>query len=157
MTPESLTPLAVEFWIDASVAILCGALFGVDRVLRGKQIGLIVCILVVYGTNLFVVVGGVLTPDNSGAARVIGQVVTGVGFLGAGVMIAQEGRVRGVNTAASIWSLAAIGALVGAGYYLAAIVTTLLMLLVICVSESVSPKLGGLRERPTKTEDANET
>ena len=124
MTPESLTPLAVEFWIDASVAILCGALFGADRVLRGKQIGLIVCILVVYGTNLFVVVGAVLMPDNSGAARALGQVVTGVGFLGAGVMIAQEGRVRGVNTAASIWSLAAVGSIALLGEHLTAHLVT---------------------------------
>ena len=152
MTPESLTPLAVEFWIDACVAILCGALFGVDRVLRGKQIGLIVCILVVYGTNLFIVIGGVLTPDNSGAARVLGQVVTGVGFLGAGVMIAQEGRVKGVNTAASIWALAAVGALVGTGYFLAAIATTLLLLVVVHVSETVSPKLEELRKKRTSDE-----
>lgn len=152
MTPESLTPLAVEFWIDAGVALLCGTLFGVDRILRGKQIGLIVCILVVYGTNLFIVVGSVLMPDNSGAARVLAQVVTGVGFLGAGVMIAQEGRVKGVNTAASIWALAAVGALVGTGYYLAAIATTLLMLGVIFASESISPKLEKLRRTNTNDE-----
>ena len=152
MTPESLTPFAVEFWIDAGVAILCGALIGVDRVLRGKPIGLIVCILVVYGTNLFIVIGGVLTPDNSGAARVLGQVVTGVGFLGAGVMIAQEGRVKGVNTAASIWALAAVGALVGTGYFLAAIATTLLLLVVVHVSETVSPKLEELRKKRTSDE-----
>ena len=152
MTPESLTPLAGEFWIDAGVAILCGALFGIDRVLRGKQIGLIVCILVVYGTNLFIVMGSVLTPDNTGTARVLGQVVTGVGFLGAGVMIAQEGRVKGVNTGASIWALAAVGALVGTGYYLAAIATTLLMLGVIFASESISPKLEKLRRTNTTDE-----
>ena len=152
MTPESLTPLAGEFWIDAGVATLCGALFGIDRVLRGKQIGLIVCILVVYGTNLFIVMGSVLTPDNTGTARVLGQVVTGVGFLGAGVMIAQEGRVKGVNTGASIWALAAVGALVGTGYYLAAIATTLLMLGVIFASESISPKLEKLRRTNTTDE-----
>jgi putative Mg2+ transporter-C (MgtC) family protein len=156
MSPESLTPLAIEFWIDAGVALLCGALFGVDRVLRGKPIGLIVCILVVYGTNLFIVIGGVLAPDNNGAARVLGQVVTGVGFLGAGVMIAQEGRVRGVNTAATIWALAAVGALVGAGFYQAAISTTLLMLLVIYMSESISPKLEGMREKALSVDDSNE-
>ena len=156
MTPESLTPLAIPFWIDAGVAILCGALFGVDRVLRGKQVGLIVCILVVYGTNLFIVIGSILTPDDSGAARVLGQVVTGIGFIGAGVMISQGERVKGVNSAASVWALAAVGALVGVGYYLAAIATTLLMILVIYLSETITPMLEGLREIPGSTEEMNE-
>ena len=152
MTPENLTPFAVEFWIDLGVALLCGALFGVDRVLRGKSIGLMVCILVVYGTNIFIVIGSVLMPDNSGAARALGQVVTGVGFLGAGVMIAQEGRVRGVNTAASIWALAAVGALVGVGYYAAAIANTLLLLGVVYLSESLTPKLEEWRKKKTVDE-----
>lgn len=141
MTPESLTPFATEFWIDALVALICGTLFGIERTLRGKQVGLVVCVLVVYGTNLFVALGGVLTPSNVETGRVLGQVVSGIGFLGAGVMFAQEGRVTGVNTAASIWSLASVGALVGTGYYPAAIATTLILLTVIQISESISPIL----------------
>lgn len=116
-------------------------MFGIERTLRGKQIGLIVCVLVVYGTNLFVALGGVLTPNNVETGRVLGQVVSGIGFLGAGVMFAQEGRVTGVNTAASIWILASVGALVGTGFYAAAIATTVLLLAVIQLGESISPKL----------------
>ena len=157
MTSDALTPLAMDFWVDAGVAVLCGTLLGVDRVLRGKQIGLIVCVLVVYGTNLFVTIASVLAPENAHTGRVLGQVVTGVGFLGAGVMFAQGGRVTGVNTAASIWALAAVGALVGTGFYLAAIATTLLMLALIQVSESITPKLERLEKRLTTTEKSEDS
>ena len=68
-------------------------------------------------------------------------------------MFAQGGRVTGVNTAASIWALAAVGALVGTGYYLAAITTTLLMLCVICLSEFISLKLERTRSRYNNEND----
>jgi len=156
VTPESLTPFATEFWIDAGVAIFCGTLFGIERTLRGKQIGLIVCVLVVYGTNLFVALGGVLTPNNVETGRVLGQVVSGIGFLGAGVMFAQGGRVTGVNTAASIWILASVGALVGTGFYPAAIATTFLLLAVIHIGETLSPKLEKLRAKKRDFADTSE-
>ena len=78
----------------------------------------------VRGVASFVDLGAIVAGPGAEPARVIGQVVTGVGFLGAGVMMTQDGIVRGVTTAAVIWMLAAIGATIGAGYYAAAVASS---------------------------------
>jgi len=95
--------------------LLCGILIGLERQIRGKPAGVRTSILVCLGTAVFVHLGEQLGGPNVDHARVLAQVVTGVGFLGAGVMIMREGAVLGVTTAAVIWMLAAIGACIGLG------------------------------------------
>jgi hypothetical protein len=89
------------------------------------------------GTALFVWLGATTSPDRSDPTRVLGQVVTGIGFLGAGVILTREGRVLGVTTAAMIWVLAAIGSLIGMGHLSTAIVITLTTLAVLLGVEGV--------------------
>jgi putative Mg2+ transporter-C (MgtC) family protein len=79
----------------------------------------------------FVKLGSLVVGSSGDATRVLGQVVTGVGFIGAGVMLAREGLVRGVTSAAVIWMLARIGSLVGFGRYGAALAMTFVVLLVL--------------------------
>lgn len=96
--------------------MLCGIIVGLERQLRGKPVGIRTATLVVLGTYIFVAISSAVSTIHSDPSRIIGQVVTGVGFLGAGVMLAKDGAVIGVTSAATIWSLAALGvciALVG--------------------------------------------
>jgi putative Mg2+ transporter-C (MgtC) family protein len=126
-----LDPSQVDFWVGVCVAGICGAVIGVERQLRGKPAGIRTSILICLGTMVFVRLGSLVSCDSGDPTRVLGQVVTGVGFIGAGVMLAREGLVRGVTSAAVIWTLAAIGALVGFGRYAAALVLAVLVLVVL--------------------------
>ena len=105
--------LAIEpfHWESIGTSILCGTIVGIERQLRGKPVGIRSSSLIVLGTYIFVAASMYISADAvaSDPSRIIGQVVTGIGFLGAGVMMAKEGVVVGVTSAATIWSLAAIG------------------------------------------------
>ena len=93
-------------------AVFFGALIGYERQLRGHPAGLHTNALVALGSAAFVF-ASVLVGDASGPARVAGQVVTGVGFLCAGVIMHQGVTVRGINTAATVWCASAVGVLAG--------------------------------------------
>ncbi len=118
---DLLNPFALDFWIRVGASILCGGVIGVERQLRGKPAGIRTSILICMGTQFFVLLGTSFTPQNADPTRVLGQVVTGIGFLGAGVILTREGLVVGVTSAAVIWVLAAIGAIIGAGQVTGAI------------------------------------
>ncbi|MFO0689563.1 MAG: MgtC/SapB family protein [Myxococcota bacterium] len=119
---NDLDPLARPFWEMVGSALLCGTIIGFERQLRGKPAGIRTGCLVTLGTATFISLAAAQAGDSStDVNRVLGQLVTGVGFLGAGVMIAQEGVVKGVTTGAVIWILAAIGSAIGLGFMKAAI------------------------------------
>jgi len=105
-TALSIYPLT---WSSIGTAILCGAIVGFERQLRGKPVGIRTSSLIVLGTYVFIAISIHVANDVSDPSRIIGQVVTGIGFLGAGVMLAKEGVIVGVTSAATIWALAAIG------------------------------------------------
>jgi len=120
------------------VAGLLGGAIGMERELRERQAGLrthlVVCvgsalftIVSAYGFREFLVHGGSLVRTDP--TRIAAQIVSGIGFLGAGAIIRQGLSVRGLTTAASLWLVAAIGMASGAGYYSAARITTGLALL----------------------------
>ena len=108
-----MSPLTAQFWIGIGIAALCGGIIGFERQIRGKPAGIRTSILICLGTSIFVHLGTTFGGANVDPTRVLGQVVTGVGFLGAGVIIAREGLVKGVTSAAVIWVLAGIGAMIG--------------------------------------------
>ncbi|MBK8999800.1 MAG: MgtC/SapB family protein [Myxococcales bacterium] len=111
-------PTDSEFWVAQGIALVCGGLVGLERQLRGKPAGMRTSMLICAGTCLFVRIGAQLGAgigSNTDAARVVGQVVTGVGFLGAGVILTRDGLVKGMTSAAVVWILAAIGSLIGVG------------------------------------------
>jgi putative Mg2+ transporter-C (MgtC) family protein len=137
ITPDALSPLTRTFWLHLGTSLLCGASIGLERQLRGKVAGVRTSSLICVGTALFVAMGATLAPERTDPTRVLGQVVTGIGFLGAGVILAREGRILGVTTAAVIWILAAIGCLVGLGLLSAALVTTLTTLGVLLGVEGI--------------------
>ena len=123
----------VLHWDEALLRLaLAGALggaVGIERELRDREAGLRTHLLVSLGSALFTIAGAygfhTLRTDPT---RVAAQIVTGIGFLGAGAIIRQGFSVRGLTTAATLWVVAAIGLAVGAGYYSGALITTALVL-----------------------------
>jgi putative Mg2+ transporter-C (MgtC) family protein len=108
-------------WTRVGVALLCGGIVGLERQLRDKPAGIRTSSLICLGTALFVYLGVGMSGGQGDPARVLGQVVAGIGFLGAGVIMTRNGLLTGVTSAAVIWLLAAVGSAIGLGRYGAAL------------------------------------
>ena len=133
----------MELTIRLTLALLLGGAIGIEREYRAKEAGFRTHFLVAVGSALFCLVSqfgfGVDLKDSS---RVAAQVVSGIGFLGAGTIIFQKNVVRGLTTAAGLWVTAAIGLACGTGMYLAAVLTTAMVLLGLEVLNYWIPQLG---------------
>jgi putative Mg2+ transporter-C (MgtC) family protein len=97
-------------------AVLCGGWVGLERERREKAAGLRTMALVALGSCVFTMVGFAFTSTTGDSGRVAAQIVAGIGFLGAGVLLRGPSGVQGTTTAATIWIVAAIGMSIGAGY-----------------------------------------
>ncbi|WP_104400340.1 MgtC/SapB family protein [Vibrio penaeicida] len=115
-------------WWELLCCTICGSLIGIERQTRGKPVGIRTSILIISGTYFFMSLAVHLSPNSLDQARVLGQIITGVGFLGAGVMMTLDGKIHGVTSAAIIWVLAALGLMTGLGFGQQAILVTTLML-----------------------------
>jgi putative Mg2+ transporter-C (MgtC) family protein len=132
-----LLPLASSIsldWYEAlgrlALAGVLGGLIGLERELRDREAGLRTHLLVSVGAALFTIVGAYgFASIRTDPTRVAAQIVTGIGFLGAGAIIRQGSSIRGLTTAATLWVVAAVGLAAGAGYYSAALITTAIVLL----------------------------
>ncbi|MDT9313535.1 MgtC/SapB family protein [Limnospira sp. Paracas R14] len=113
----------VEFLLRLATAVSLGSLLGVERQWRQRMAGLRTNTLVATGATLFVMFS-VLTPDEGSPTRVAAQVVSGIGFLAGGVILREGLTVKGLNTAATLWCSAAIGALSGGGFLVHALMGT---------------------------------
>lgn len=118
-------PLSTAFWLRLAVALACGGLIGLERQLRGKPAGMRTSMLVCLGTLLYVRLGVLVQTDHADPSRVLGQVVTGIGFLGAGVILTRGGQVIGITSAAVMWVLASVGAAVALDHLGTAVAVTL--------------------------------
>ena len=136
----------IALWKRVGMALLCGGLVGLERQLRGKPAGMRTSSLICLGTTLFVYLGlGISGTGGGDSTRVIGQVVTGVGFLGAGVIMTRNGLVTGVTSAAVVWVLAAIGASIGAGRFAAAFAVSVVTVVVLVGVEALEHVFSALR------------
>ena len=131
-----------NFILRIFVAGLLGGLIGFEREVRAKEAGLRTHFIVALGSALFMIISQYAFTGRFDAARVAAQVVSGIGFIGAGVIIFQKNVVRGVTTAAGLWVAAAIGLASGAGMYDIAIAATLLTLLCLEAMHWISKKYG---------------
>ena len=113
-------------------ALIVGGLIGIERELRYKAAGLRTMMLICVGSTLFTMFSIRLGGPND-PVRIAAQIVSGVGFLGAGVIMHLRGEVRGITTAASIWAAAALGIGIGAGYLLFVGIATALLIFVTAV------------------------
>lgn len=94
-------------------SIILGFLIGLERESSGKDIGIRTSSLISLGSTLFCLISSALTQGDP--TRIVGQLITGVGFIGAGLIFRSENNIHGLTTAATIWCTAAVGALVGMG------------------------------------------
>lgn len=115
------------------IAFFAGILIGIDRERSGKVAGVRTQMLVCVGSALFsglsVYVANSMGVLGQDPTRIMAQIVSGVGFLGAGVILKKGGRLSGVTTAATIWATAAVGTALGCGFYIPAFVMTFLILM----------------------------
>lgn len=117
-----LEPIRLEGIV---VAILCGLIVGLERQLSGKPTGIRTSSLICLGSYIFVAATHLLQGGNIDPGRIVGQVITGIGFLGAGVILTRQGIVVGVTSASVIWVLAGIGILIGLDRYAAAVLLSI--------------------------------
>jgi len=129
---ESLIDIfKLELLLQLGLATLLGGAIGLERELGGKPAGLRTNILICIGSALYTQLSLAMVPAGSDASRVAGQIVTGVGFIGAGTILHARGAVVGLTSAATIWVVAAIGVALGAGHYPEALLATLVVLIVL--------------------------
>ena len=110
--------------------LLCG-LIGAEREFRSKQAGLKTMIMIGLGSTLFTILS--IKIGLSSHDRIASNIVTGIGFLGAGVIFKEDNQVKGLTTACVIWIVAAIGMAIGSGYYEQAVGVTLVVLLALLI------------------------
>jgi putative Mg2+ transporter-C (MgtC) family protein len=128
------------------VSMVLGSLVGYERKRKGQPAGLRTFALICMGATLAMLVSIYICQEyvglkNGDPGRIAAQVITGVGFLGAGAIIQMKGSVRGLTTAAGIWMVSTIGLAVGVGLYLLAVVATLLILFIMVQLERVEHQL----------------
>ncbi|MHA7653128.1 MgtC/SapB family protein [Mycobacterium sp. ML4] len=116
------TLTTVDFALRLAVGVGCGALIGLERQWRARMAGLRTNALVATGATLFVLYAA--ATEDSSPTRVASYVVSGIGFLGGGVILRQGANVRGLNTAATLWCSAAVGVLAASGHLVFALIAT---------------------------------
>ena len=130
-------PITLELLLRLFVAGFFGILIGLERELRAKEAGVRTHFLVSTGSALFMMIsayGFLATPELPGVrgadtARIAAQIVSGIGFIGAGTIMVTRGNITGLTTAAGLWVVAGIGMAVGCGLYIVALISTVLVLI----------------------------
>lgn len=148
----NLTSL-LDTLVSLAAAFLLGGLIGFERQYRQRTAGLRTNVLVAVGAALFVDTANRLQ-GSGGAVQVMSYVVSGIGFLGAGVIMREEGNVRGLNTAATLWGSAAIGAAAGADLIVEAVLGTLFVL---SANTLLRPIVNAIDRKPMDVESAEVT
>jgi putative Mg2+ transporter-C (MgtC) family protein len=115
------------------LAIVLGGMVGIEREVRNKAAGFRTIILICVGATLFTIFS--LRLDGTG--RIAANILTGMGFIGGGVILHEAGQISGLTTAATIWVAAALGMTIGAGYYIYAGVTTAALMVVLIAFPSI--------------------
>jgi len=120
----------VDFLIDLGLSLLAGFLIGAERESRGKPAGISTHCLVIGGTMMFTYISAQVDPNST--SRIAAQIVTGIGFLGAGMILKSESteRITNLTTAAAVWFAAAIGMAIGFNFYFMALVAIAFAVLV---------------------------
>lgn len=144
-----LASLLPGYALKIGVALLCGVMLGLERERREKPAGLRTIVMITVGSTIYMIISELIPrvavgPGEivqSDPARVAAQVVTGIGFLGAGTIIQSRGSVHGLTTAAVIWVAAAIGLCIGIGFPIMAILFTIVVIVSLVVLTKVRRRL----------------
>lgn len=119
------------------ISALLGGIIGIEREASNRPAGFRTHILVSVGSTLIMLVSMYAVPQPADRARIAAQVVSGIGFLGAGTILRTGNHIRGLTTAASLWVCAGIGLAVGSGYYFGGVVTAMIVLISLVVLSKV--------------------
>ncbi len=121
-----------EYLIRIVAALVLGGIIGAERERHKKAVGLRTIILISVGSALFTILSiQMVGPDGENPGRIAANIVSGIGFLGAGVILEERGQVVGLTTAATIWVAAAVGMAAGAGQYILAGITVFIVMVVL--------------------------
>ncbi len=132
-----LGPIEVNFLIGLGLSLVLGYIIGAERESRGKDAGISTHILVIAGAMLFTLLSSAV--DSTSESRIAAQIVSGIGFLGAGLILKEGTTVKNLTTASSIWFAGAIGMALGFGYLGIAIIAAL--------ASAVIPRIPHLKKR----------
>lgn len=134
---------AIEILVRLVLAVILGGLIGLERAGTNHDAGLRTHVLVCLGSAIVMVVSENIFLDGytADATRIGAQVVSGIGFLGAGCILINGNRIRGLTTAAGLWATASVGLGIGMGYYFVSIVSTLLILMAMAFLSPLSTVL----------------
>jgi putative Mg2+ transporter-C (MgtC) family protein len=130
--------LTIETLLSLGLAVILGAIVGIERELAHRPAGLRTHMLVSLGSCLFTMMSNSFSDQ---PAQVAAGIVAGIGFIGAGTIWAEKDKVKGITTAASLWATAAIGLTIGVGDYPVALIVTLLVFLILS-SRYILKRLG---------------
>lgn len=127
--------IKLQLWVllDLLLSVALGFVIGMERKLRSKEAGIRTHTIVCFGAALMMIVSKYAFGDNADSARVAAQIVSGVGFLGAGMIVYRQHEVRGLTTAAGVWATAGIGMACGGRLYFVALGATVLLIAVQCI------------------------
>lgn len=131
------------------LALALGGILGAERELRDKSAGLRTHMLICAGSTLFTIYSMRLAVAANGSAdptRIAAQIVSGIGFIGAGAILRDRGEIRGLTTASMIWIVAALGVGIGSGQYLYSTLATALILLTLVVFPYLEVMMGKIRQ-----------
>ena len=142
MPSELIGVVELQFIFALLMSVAIGFAIGAERELRLKDAGISTHILVISGAMLFTFLSGLVDPQST--SRIAAQVVTGIGFLGAGLILKEGVNVRNLTTAASLWFSAAIGMALGFGYFIIAIIGAIVAV--------AAPRFPSVRKHPWEEE-----
>ena len=141
---QVIEPILVPFLVRCGMAALCGGIIGLERELKQKPAGLRTNIMICVGAAMYMAIGMLVAREGATGVdptRIAAQVVSGIGFLGAGCIIQQGAQVTGLTSAATIWVVAAIGTVAGAGFPITAFVATVMVVLTLVALRTVEARL----------------
>ena len=142
------TNLLIENVIKIGFAVLIGGIIGAEREFRDKAAGFRTIILITVGSALFTIFSASMDPGFT-RTRVAANIVTGIGFLGAGAIVREHGRIGGLTTAATIWLAAALGMGIGAGEMIFVATSTFIVIIVLLVFPRLEVWIDRIRESRT--------
>ena len=142
------TTLLTENLIKIGLAVLIGGIIGAEREFRDKAAGFRTIILITVGSALFTIFSMSMDPGFT-RTRIAANIVTGIGFLGAGAIVREHGRIGGLTTAATIWLSAALGMGIGAGELIFVLISTLIVIIVLLVFPRLELWIDHIRESRT--------
>jgi putative Mg2+ transporter-C (MgtC) family protein len=138
VTSELTLADQLDLVLRLSVGLVLGAIVGFERELHSQPAGFRTHSVVALGSAIFTVVSAyAFSGPGADPTRIAAQIVSGIGFIGAGTILHSRGQIRGLTTAASLWSVAGIGMAAGAGLYGVAVTGTVLMLIILSILDRV--------------------